>query len=88
MADTQSPPLQIFPGKPIRLADPDSSLPADDPVQWIEVQVEVENGVLPPGRAPAVKTAKPATANPETASPETANEPAKPARPETKPEGG
>lgn len=83
MVETRNPWLPP-PGKLIQLTDlPDllekETIPILIPVQ---VEVEVENGVLPPTRAPAVKTAKPATSNPEVG-----KEPAQPAKPAEKPEG-
>ena len=80
MVETQNPSLLPLPGKLLQLTDlPD---PPEEERILVQVEVQVENGVLPPARAPTVKTAKPATPQPERG-----NDPAPPAPPAEKPEG-
>lgn len=56
MTETRVPILPSYQGKLIQLTD----LPDVNAEIMVEIEVQVEGGVLPPLRAPAVKRAKPA----------------------------
>lgn len=61
MVETHNPTLQGNPGRLIRLA----GIVTTDTGVLVEIEVPVENGVLPPQRAPAVKQPAPAAPDPE-----------------------